>query len=75
LTSKYGVESQFAAHHLGHLLLTNLLIREGLLASEGDTIASVGSLEYELAEVNLDDPNFQVRIVFLLYPMVTRQSE
>ncbi|KAF4633485.1 hypothetical protein G7Y89_g4628 [Cudoniella acicularis] len=57
--SKDGVESQFAACYLGHFLLTNLLLKEGLLGRNGDTIVNVGSLGYQLAEVNLDDPNFQ----------------
>ncbi|KAH8893103.1 putative short-chain dehydrogenase [Thozetella sp. PMI_491] len=55
--SKYGVESQFAANHVGHFLLTNLLIAE--LGRGGGVVANVSSNAYVLAEVNLDDPNFQ----------------
>ncbi|KAH8654540.1 hypothetical protein BGZ60DRAFT_435668 [Tricladium varicosporioides] len=58
-TSKHGVESQFAACYLGHFLLTNLMLKDGLIGSNGDTIVNVGSLGYQLAEANLDDPNFQ----------------
>lgn len=60
-TSKDGIESQFAANHVGHFLLTNLLLKQGLLVGGGSTIVNVSSLGYQLAEVNLADPNFQVR--------------
>ena len=55
--SKDGIESQFAVCHLGHFLLTKLLLPS--IVADG-TIINVGSLGYQLAEVNLDDPNFQV---------------
>ena len=58
-TSKDGVEGQFAACHLGHVLLTNLLISDGIVSS-GSVVVSVGSLGYQLGEVNLDDINFNV---------------
>ena len=61
--SKDGIESQFAACHIGHFLLTKLLLPK--IAAEG-TIVNVGSLGYQLAEVNLDDPNFQVCLKTLL---------
>ncbi|KAG7009751.1 patulin synthase [Physcia stellaris] len=57
-TSKDGIESQFAANHVGHFLLTGLLMEEVLAAGEGATIINVSSLGYQLAEANLDDPNF-----------------
>lgn len=59
-TSKDGIESQFAANHVGHFLLTGLLIEEVLAAGEGAAIINVASLGYQLAEPNLDDPNFEV---------------
>ncbi|EDO03652.1 hypothetical protein SS1G_06133 [Sclerotinia sclerotiorum 1980 UF-70] len=59
-TSKQGIESQFAVNYLGHFLLTNLLIDRILAArEEGAIIVNVGSLGYELGEVNLDDINFE----------------
>ncbi|CAF9904224.1 MAG: hypothetical protein HETSPECPRED_003445 [Heterodermia speciosa] len=58
-TSKDGIESQFAANHVGHFLLTGLLIEEVLAAGEGAAIINVASLGYQLAEPNLDDPNFE----------------
>lgn len=59
-TSKQGVESQFAANYLGHFLLTNLLMDQIIPAKEEDAvIVNVGSLGYELGEVNLDDINFE----------------
>ncbi|KAL8785161.1 MAG: hypothetical protein Q9195_008753 [Heterodermia aff. obscurata] len=58
-TSKDGIESQFAANHVGHFLLTGLLIEEVLAAGEGAAIINVASLGYQLAEPDLDDPNFE----------------
>ncbi|KAF7960897.1 hypothetical protein EAE96_000569 [Botrytis aclada] len=59
-TSKQGVEGQFAANYLGHFLLTNLLMDRIVAArEEGAVIVNVGSLGYELGEVNLDDINFE----------------
>ncbi|KAI9739474.1 MAG: hypothetical protein M1818_005162 [Claussenomyces sp. TS43310] len=55
-TSKDGIESQFAANHVGHFLLTNLII--GKLAKESSFV-TVTSTGYEAAEVNFDDYNFQ----------------
>ncbi|KAH6668228.1 hypothetical protein B0J14DRAFT_488799, partial [Halenospora varia] len=57
--SEDGVESQLAACYLGHWLLTNLLIKEGLVGNAGDTIVNVGSLGYQLGEVQFEDINFQ----------------
>jgi NAD(P)-dependent dehydrogenase (short-subunit alcohol dehydrogenase family) len=45
-TPKQGVESQFATNHLGHFLLTNLLLKEGLVG-EGSIIVNTGSLGYQ----------------------------
>lgn len=60
-TSKQGVEGQFAANYLGHFLLTNLLMDQIVAArEEAATIINVGSLGYELGEVNFDDINFEV---------------
>ncbi|KAI9692623.1 MAG: hypothetical protein M1820_009500 [Bogoriella megaspora] len=59
-TSKDGIEAQFAACHIGHFLLTNLLIKEGIVAGEGSIIVNVGSLGYQLGEVNFDDINFDM---------------
>ncbi|KAA8575172.1 hypothetical protein EYC84_004372 [Monilinia fructicola] len=59
-TSKQGVEGQFAANYLGHFLLTNLLMDQIVAArEEAATIINVGSLGYELGEVNFDDINFE----------------
>lgn len=56
-----GVESQFAANYLGHFLLTNLLSKEILAAASEDArIVQIGSLGYQLGEVDVEDVNFQV---------------
>lgn len=59
LLSEDGVESQFAANYLGHFLLTNMLIRDGIVAS-GATVLNVGSLGYQMADIQFDDINFKV---------------
>ena len=56
--SKDGVEMHFAANHLGHFLLTNLLM--DLIVDAKGVVVNVSSTGYELAEVNFEDPNFQV---------------
>ncbi|KAF2492612.1 NAD(P)-binding protein [Lophium mytilinum] len=54
--SKDGVEIHFAANHLGHFLLTNLLVDN--LAKVNGVVINVSSMAYTLAEVNTEDPNF-----------------
>ena len=63
--SKDGIESQFAANYTGHYLLTNLLMNEILAAGKEATIVNVSSLGYQLGEVNLKDPNFEVGLITL----------
>jgi NAD(P)-dependent dehydrogenase (short-subunit alcohol dehydrogenase family) len=53
-----GVEMHFAANHLGHFLLTNLLVDE--LAAEKGHVVNVSSMGYLLGEVDTEDPNFDV---------------
>ena len=60
--SKDGIESQFAVNHIGHFLLTNLLMDEILAAGTEATIVNLTSVLSLLAEVNLADPNFDVRL-------------
>ncbi|KAH8655325.1 short-chain dehydrogenase [Xylariales sp. PMI_506] len=55
--TKDGVESQFAANHLGHFVLTNLLIPE--LATGHAVISNVTSRAHFLSDVNFEDPNFK----------------
>ncbi|KAL8366223.1 hypothetical protein RB595_004812 [Gaeumannomyces hyphopodioides] len=53
-----GIESQFAAGHVGHFLLTNLLMPK-LRAAEGETrVVNVSSLANRMGPVRFDDPNF-----------------
>ena len=54
-----GVESQFAAGHLGHFLLTNLLMKE-LVVAQG-VVINMTSSAYVLDEPDVQDPNFNVR--------------
>ncbi|OTA98189.1 hypothetical protein M426DRAFT_17671 [Hypoxylon sp. CI-4A] len=51
-----GVEEQFAANHLGHFLLTNLLISD--IAKVKGVVANVTSRAWALTDPNYDDVNF-----------------
>jgi len=60
-TSKEGVEMQFASNHLGHFLLTNLIMPKILAAGEGSRIINVSSTGFEMGGVNFEDVNYNVR--------------
>ena len=54
-----GIESQFGTNHIGHFLLTNLIM-ERLIACQGARIVNVSSSGHRISDVQLDDWNFQV---------------
>ena len=54
-----GVESQFATCHLGHFLLTNLIMNK-LVAAQG-VVVNISSSTYTYDAVDTQDPNFNVR--------------
>ncbi|RAL58295.1 hypothetical protein DID88_006408 [Monilinia fructigena] len=55
-----GIELQFGSNHIGHFLLTNLLLEKILNAGKdgGARIVNVSSTGYELGGVRFDDWNF-----------------
>lgn len=55
-----GWEFQFAANHLGHFLLTNLLAAP-LQAAGRARVVNLSSGAHAFAPVNFDDPNYQSR--------------
>lgn len=58
-TTPEGVEVQFGINHIGHFLLTNLLMPSILAAaSEGARIVNLSSSGWGLGEVRFDDYNF-----------------
>ena len=57
-----GIESQFGTNHIGHFLLTNLILDKILAAGEGARIVNVSSSAHEMSDVRFDDWNFEVRI-------------
>ncbi|RAL65491.1 hypothetical protein DID88_001057 [Monilinia fructigena] len=58
-TTPEGLEVQFGINHIGHFLLTNLLMLSILAAaSEGARIVSLSSSGWSLGEVRFDDYNF-----------------
>ena len=59
-TTKDSIELQFGVNHVGHFLLTNLLIPKLMAAGKGARIINISSLGYMSGGVRFDDPNFQV---------------
>ncbi len=55
-----GFEQQFGTNHLGHFLLTNLLV-PALIAGAPARVVSVASAGHQMGNVNFDDPNFEHR--------------
>jgi NAD(P)-dependent dehydrogenase (short-subunit alcohol dehydrogenase family) len=53
-----GFESTFAVNHLGHFLLTNLLL-DRIKEAPSARIVNVSSIAYKRANLNLDDLNLE----------------
>ena len=60
-TSADGIETQFAANHVGHFLLTKLLMEKMLAGGKGARIINVSSQGYMSGGIRVDDYNFKVR--------------
>ena len=58
--TKEGWELQFATNHLGHFLLTNLLV-PALKNAASARVVSVASAGHNVATVDLDDVNYERR--------------
>ncbi|ESZ97645.1 hypothetical protein SBOR_1961 [Sclerotinia borealis F-4128] len=60
-TTEDGIELQFGGNHIGHFLLTNLIMDKILKAGRegGARIVNVSSTGYELGGVRFDDWNFK----------------
>ena len=56
-----GIELHFAANHIGHFLLTNLLMPKILAAGKGARIINVSSGGYICSGIRFEDWNFKVR--------------
>lgn len=57
-TNKSGIEMQFATNHLGHFLLTKILMPKLLAAGPGTRIVNLTSLCYRISPVRFEDYNF-----------------
>ncbi|KAJ0382837.1 hypothetical protein COL922a_011727 [Colletotrichum nupharicola] len=57
-TDAEGNELQFSANHIGHFLLTNLLLPKILAAGEDSRIINVSSHGHQLSDVWWSDPTF-----------------
>jgi NAD(P)-dependent dehydrogenase (short-subunit alcohol dehydrogenase family) len=66
--SEEGIETHFAANHLGHFLLTNLIVEK--VAKVKGIVINVTSMVYTLAEFNAEDVNFNVRARPLFYQLL-----
>jgi NAD(P)-dependent dehydrogenase (short-subunit alcohol dehydrogenase family) len=59
-----GIESQFGTNYIGHFLLTNLLMEKILAAGHGSRIVNVSSSAHRMADVRIDDWNFEVNPIY-----------
>jgi NAD(P)-dependent dehydrogenase (short-subunit alcohol dehydrogenase family) len=53
-----GFEMQFGTNHLGHFLLTNLLV-PALVNGDGARVVALSSRGHRFSDVDLDDPGFE----------------
>lgn len=60
--SEDGVEMTFAVNHLGHFLLTNLILPSLLAAKGGARVVPFSSDAHNQAVLNLDDVTFKVSL-------------
>jgi NAD(P)-dependent dehydrogenase (short-subunit alcohol dehydrogenase family) len=60
--TKEGIELQFGSNHIGHFLLTNLILGKVLKAGAegGARVVNVSSTGFEIGGVRFDDWNFKV---------------
>lgn len=65
-TTADGIETQFGSNHVGHFLLTKLLMPKILAAGKGARVINVGSFGYLTGGVQFDDHNFKVRTGVLI---------
>lgn len=56
-----GIEAQFGTNHIGHFLLTALLMDCFRKSAPGARVVNVTSTAYFMSEVRFDDYNFNVR--------------
>jgi len=64
-TNSAGIESQLATNHVGHFLLTNLLMDKILAAGRGTRIVNLTSDGHKIGPVRFEDYNFSVRTPLL----------
>lgn len=57
-TTAQGYEKQFGVNHLGHFLLTNLLL-DKITSNDEARIVNVSSLAHVGAKINFNDINFE----------------
>lgn len=70
--TKEGLELQFGTNHIGHFLLTNLILSKQELG-RGVKVVNVSSLGHKRGAIRFDDYNFQVRTFSFHTPLPTRK--
>ncbi len=58
MQTKDGYEMQFGTNHIGHFLLTNLLM-PAILKGQSPRIINLSSAGHTHSDVNLEDPNYE----------------
>lgn len=61
MTTKDGFEYQFGVNHLGHFLLTNLLLEKVCAAGSGSRIITLSSVAHMPGRIHFDDINLQMK--------------
>merc|ERR1712142_210738 len=64
MKTKDGFEMQFGTNHLGHFLLTNLLMPQLKKAAPGARIVNVSSLAHTNGHMNWDDINYDNTTIY-----------
>lgn len=73
-TTADGIETQFGSNHVGHFLLTKLLMPQILAAGKGARVINVSSFGYLTGGVQFDDHNWKVRTGILVQTSMRQYS-
>lgn len=67
------IESHSGTNYVGHFILTNLIMNR-LIAGQGARIVNVSSSAHQMADVQLDDWNFEVCMAFYYVVLLMKKN-